>query len=39
MLVPWDLEISKLEGEEIKVEILDKFPIPTSISHNFVRKN
>lgn len=36
MQVPWDLDISKLEGEEIRVEILDKFPIPTSISHNFV---
>ncbi|CAL8114846.1 unnamed protein product [Orchesella dallaii] len=38
MQVPWDLDISKLEGEEIRVEILEKFPIPTSISHNFVRK-
>jgi hypothetical protein len=37
MQVPWESDISKLEGDEIKVEILDKFPIATSISHNFVR--
>ncbi|CAG7832712.1 unnamed protein product [Allacma fusca] len=36
--VRWEDDISKLEGDEITVEILDKFPITTSISHNFVRK-
>ncbi|XP_021962645.1 raf homolog serine/threonine-protein kinase Raf isoform X2 [Folsomia candida] len=36
--IPWESDISKLEGDEVKVEILDKFPIATSISHNFVRK-
>lgn len=36
--IPWDTGISGLECDEISVEILDKFPIATSISHNFVRK-
>jgi B-Raf proto-oncogene serine/threonine-protein kinase len=36
--IPWDADISSLECDEISVEILDKFPIATSISHNFVRK-
>lgn len=38
LFIPWDTDISTLEYDEISVEILDKFPIPTSISHNFVRK-
>ncbi|KAL6448095.1 hypothetical protein ACFW04_000254 [Cataglyphis niger] len=37
-LIRWDVDISSLECDEILVEILDKFPITTSISHNFVRK-
>nr|ALE20555.1 Raf [Leptinotarsa decemlineata] len=36
--VNWDIDISTLNCEEITVKILDKFPIATSISHNFVRK-
>lgn len=36
--IPWDTDISSLECDEISVEILEKFPITTSISHNFVRK-
>ena len=36
--IPWDTGIMSLECDEISVEILDKFPIATSISHNFVRK-
>ncbi|XP_043475338.1 raf homolog serine/threonine-protein kinase Raf [Leptopilina heterotoma] len=36
--IPWDTDISSLECDEISVEIHDKFPIATSISHNFVRK-
>ncbi|XP_033212779.1 raf homolog serine/threonine-protein kinase Raf-like [Belonocnema kinseyi] len=36
--ISWDTHISSLECDEISVEILDKFPIATSISHNFVRK-
>ncbi|XP_076654722.1 serine/threonine kinase raf oncogene [Halictus rubicundus] len=37
-LTSWDTDISVLDCDEISVEILDKFPITTSISHNFVRK-
>lgn len=36
--IPWDWDIASLDCDEVSVEILDKFPITTSISHNFVRK-
>lgn len=36
--IPWDTDISTIDCDEITVRILDKFPTPTSISHNFVRK-
>lgn len=36
--IGWDTDISLLECDEISVEILDKFPIATSISHTYVRK-
>lgn len=36
--IPWDVDISLIDCEEITVKILDNFPTPTSISHNFVRK-
>lgn len=38
VLLQWDMDVSSVEGEEISVEILDKFAITTSISHNFGRK-
>ncbi|XP_066985291.1 raf homolog serine/threonine-protein kinase Raf isoform X2 [Macrobrachium rosenbergii] len=34
----WDADIALLEGEEIVVEVLEKFPVTTSISHNFIRR-
>ncbi|KAG0725163.1 Serine/threonine-protein kinase B-raf [Chionoecetes opilio] len=34
----WDYDIALLEGEEIVVEVLEKFPVTTSISHNFIRR-
>jgi len=34
----WDTQITSLVGETIKVEVIDNFPVTTSISHNFVRK-
>lgn len=37
-ITSWDTDISLLDCDEISVEIIDKFPIATSISHNFVRK-
>ncbi|KAK9880196.1 hypothetical protein WA026_010068 [Henosepilachna vigintioctopunctata] len=36
--INWDVDISTLKCKEITVEIIDKFPIRTSISHNFARK-
>lgn len=36
--IPWDADISMIDTDEIRVEIIDKFPVTTSISHNFVRK-
>lgn len=36
--IPWDSDISTIDCEEINVELLEKFPVATSISHNFVRK-
>lgn len=37
-VIPWDEDVSALQAEEIRVDIIDRFPIPTSISHNFARK-
>ncbi|XP_054162999.1 raf homolog serine/threonine-protein kinase Raf-like isoform X2 [Oppia nitens] len=36
--IEWDRDISSLEGQEILVESRERFPIHTSISHNYVRK-
>jgi len=36
--IHWDTLMTSIEGEEIKVEVSDHFPVTTSISHNFVRK-
>ncbi|XP_045465300.1 raf homolog serine/threonine-protein kinase Raf [Harmonia axyridis] len=36
--INWDVDISTLNCKEITVKIIDKFPIRTSISHNFARK-
>ncbi|CAB4062530.1 BRAF [Lepeophtheirus salmonis] len=36
--ISWDMDISLIDSEEIKVEISTYFPVTTSISHNFVRK-
>jgi len=36
--IHWDTLMTFIEGEEIKVEVSDCFPVTTSISHNFVRK-
>ncbi|RWS25629.1 serine/threonine-protein kinase A-Raf-like protein [Leptotrombidium deliense] len=36
--IEWDQDICTLEGQEIMVETRERFPISTSISHNFVRK-
>ncbi|XP_014252119.1 raf homolog serine/threonine-protein kinase phl [Cimex lectularius] len=36
--IAWDADLSSMDIDEIRVEIIDKFPVTTSISHNFVRK-
>ncbi|XP_014089725.2 raf homolog serine/threonine-protein kinase Raf [Bactrocera oleae] len=37
-IIPWDTDIGSLMVEEIYVRLLDKFPIMTHISHQFIRK-
>lgn len=36
--IPWDTDISLIRSEEVTVAVLDKFPIMTHISHQFIRK-
>jgi len=36
--IEWDRDISALDGQEILVETRERFPIQTSISHNYVNK-
>ena len=36
--INWDTDISKVDGDKIRVEVYEFFPVTTSISHNFVRK-
>lgn len=36
--IKWDTQTIDLKCTEISVKILDRFPVATSISHNFVRK-
>ncbi|CAN8017123.1 unnamed protein product [Ixodes persulcatus] len=38
LAVDWGEDVTSLEDDEIQVEIKEKFPVTTSISHNFVRK-
>ncbi|XP_077540467.1 serine/threonine kinase raf oncogene isoform X1 [Haemaphysalis longicornis] len=37
-VVDWAADVAALSDEDISVEIKEKFPVTTSISHNFVRK-
>ncbi|XP_064489063.1 serine/threonine-protein kinase A-Raf-like isoform X2 [Ornithodoros turicata] len=37
-IVDWNEDVTNIEDDEIQVEIKEKFPVTTSISHNFVRK-
>ncbi|XP_043204565.1 raf homolog serine/threonine-protein kinase Raf-like isoform X2 [Amphibalanus amphitrite] len=36
--IPWDADITSLDVDEIRVEVIHMTPVTTSISHNFVRK-
>ncbi|XP_063535454.1 raf homolog serine/threonine-protein kinase Raf isoform X1 [Cydia strobilella] len=38
VLLPWEIDISTIEAEEVTVRVLDKFPIMSHISHQFARK-
>ncbi|XP_067635370.1 raf homolog serine/threonine-protein kinase Raf [Eurosta solidaginis] len=38
IIIPWDTDIGSLMVDEIFVRLLDKFPIMTHISHQFIRK-
>ncbi|XP_055695031.1 raf homolog serine/threonine-protein kinase Raf isoform X1 [Lutzomyia longipalpis] len=36
--IPWDTDISCIQAEEVYVKVLDKFPVMSQISHQFMRK-
>lgn len=37
-IIPWDMDISLIEAKEVQVTVMDKFPIISQISHQFIRK-
>ncbi|CAG9133712.1 unnamed protein product [Plutella xylostella] len=37
-VIPWDIDITKIDAEEVTVRTLDRLPIMTHISHQFTRK-
>ncbi|KAI8429406.1 hypothetical protein MSG28_000049 [Choristoneura fumiferana] len=37
-VIPWDVDITMIEAEEVTVRTLDKLPIMSHISHQFTRK-
>lgn len=36
--IHWDTDISLIQAKEVQVKVLDKFPIISQISHQFIRK-
>lgn len=36
--IPWDMDISLIRAKEVQVTVMDKFPIISQISHQFIRK-
>lgn len=36
--IHWDTDISLIQAEEVSVKVLDRFPVMTHLSHQFVRK-
>lgn len=38
MPIPWETDISLIQGEEVYVKVVDKFPVMSHISHQFIRK-
>nr|XP_032528714.1 raf homolog serine/threonine-protein kinase Raf [Danaus plexippus plexippus] len=37
-VIPWDIDITMIDAEEVTVRILDKLPIMSHMSHQFTRK-
>ncbi|XP_034840966.1 raf homolog serine/threonine-protein kinase Raf isoform X2 [Maniola hyperantus] len=37
-VVPWDIDITMIDAEEVTVRILDKLPVMSHMSHQFTRK-
>ncbi|XP_026323788.1 raf homolog serine/threonine-protein kinase Raf-like [Hyposmocoma kahamanoa] len=37
-VIPWDIDITMIDAEEVTVRTLDKLPIMSHISHQFTRK-
>ncbi|CAH0722132.1 unnamed protein product, partial [Brenthis ino] len=37
-VIPWDIDITTIDAEEVTVRILDKLPIMSHMSHQFTRK-
>ncbi|XP_049887939.1 raf homolog serine/threonine-protein kinase Raf isoform X3 [Pectinophora gossypiella] len=37
-VIPWDIDITDIDAEEVTVRTLDKLPIMSHISHQFTRK-
>ncbi|XP_035429929.1 raf homolog serine/threonine-protein kinase Raf isoform X1 [Spodoptera frugiperda] len=38
LVIPWDIDITMIDAEEVTVRTLDKLPIMSHISHQFTRK-
>lgn len=37
-IIPWDMDISLIRAKEVQVTVMEKFPIISQISHQFIRK-
>ncbi|XP_052737232.1 raf homolog serine/threonine-protein kinase Raf isoform X2 [Bicyclus anynana] len=37
-VIPWDIDITMIDAEEVTVRILDKLPVISHMSHQFTRK-
>ena len=37
-IIPWDMDISLIKAKEVQVTVMEKFPIISQISHQFIRK-
>lgn len=37
-IIPWDMDISLIKAKEVQVTVMEKFPIISQISHQYIRK-